>query len=154
MNTRVNADGIDINRQFATRRPAPEAALIMRALEGRCFDLVFEMHEDVDSNGFYLYELVDDPADSLGEAIVDAVASCGFPINFDECIEGSDAKGGIIRPKKFRFRKTHLPKAVYTYRACGGHVITLAPPASTLSFEDRVKIELAGLNVALKSLLR
>lgn len=151
-NTRENADGLDLNRQFATAHPAQEAALIMGALERRCFDLVFEMHEDVDAPGFYLYELADDPANRVGEAIVRAVARSGYPIHPGREIEGLPAAGGIIRPTRIRrFRKTHLPKAVYTYRTCGGHVITLEPPASVLSFEDRVKIELTGLAVALEA---
>lgn len=154
-NTRENWSGIDLNRQFAARRPAPEAELIARSLEGRCFDLVFEMHEDVDSHGFYLYEIAGDSRLHIGEAIVEAVESAGFPVNRDDCIEGLPAHGGIIRRSinLKRFRKTRLPQAIYAYRACGGHVLTIEPPASALSFEDRVWIELKGLEIALAATL-
>lgn len=125
--------------------------MISRALEGRCFDLVFEMHEDVDSAGFYLYELAEDAADRIGKEIIRAVEAYGVPINLQGEIEGLPAEGGIIRPRGIkRFRKTHLPKAVYTYKMCGGHVITIEPPASVLPLEDRVKLELIALSIALE----
>lgn len=151
LNTRENWSGIDLNRQFAARRPAPETELITRSLEGRCFDLVFEMHEDVDSHGFYLYEIAENSGLHIGETIVQAVESAGFPVNRDECIEGMPAHGGVIRRSinLKRFRKTRLPQAIYTYRACGGHVLTVEPPASALPFEDRVRIELESLEIAL-----
>jgi hypothetical protein len=150
LGTRENAVGIDLNREFAARHPSTEVALIMKALDGRCFDLVIEMHEDIDAPGFYMYELVNDPSKHVGEQIIQAVISAGYPVDERECIEGMQAFGGLIRPKKSRrFRKTHLPKAVYTYRTCGGHVITLEPPASMLPLEDRVKIELMGMSIAL-----
>ena len=151
-NTRENWQGIDLNRGFATQDPAPEVALITRALQGRCFDLVFEMHEDVDSPGLYLYELSDDPAQYIGERIIEEAVAAGCPINRGRTIEGMGARGGIIRRKVIRFRKTRLPQAIYTYRTCGGHVITMEPPASVLPLEDRVKVELMALEIALQSL--
>ena len=151
--TRENAGGVDLNRQFLARKPESEVRIIMDALQGRCFDLVFEMHEDVDSPGFYLYEIADQADQQVGEMIVEAVASAGYPVNLNECIEGMPAHGGIIRRSinLKRFRKTRLPQAIYTYRTCGGHVLTLEPPASILSIEDRVRIELTGLEVALRN---
>lgn len=152
LGTRENANGVDLNREFAARRPQPEVEIITGALEGLCFDLVFEMHEDVDSPGLYLYELVDNAKDHLGERIVGAAERVGCPINTSRRIEGMSARDGIIRRNVIRFRKTRLPQAIYTYRTCGGHVITLEPPASVLSFEQRVQVELAALDVALSSL--
>ena len=155
LGTRENADGIDLNRQFSARNPAPEIELIMKGLDGRCFDLLFEMHEDIDAPGFYLYEIADDPGQHVGEQIIQAVRSLGFPVNHNECIEGAPPDGGLIRRgiKRFR-RKTHLPQAIYTYRTCGGHVITLEPPASMLPLEDRVKVELMALDIAIQAHLR
>jgi murein peptide amidase A len=154
LDTRENADGIDLNREFAARHPAPEVVLIMKALEGKCFDIVVEMHEDIDAPGFYLYELAEKPEEKVGERIVEAVAAAGYPINLNSCIEGLPAQEGVISPAGKRFRKTHLPKAVYTYRTCGGHVLTLEPPVSVLPIEDRVKIELMALNIVLESKMK
>ena len=149
--TRQNRRGIDLNRQFATRNSEPEVRIISEALQGRCFDLVFEMHEDVDSPGFYLYEIAENSDEHVAEEIVAAVAKRGHPINTDSLIEGRKADGGIIRAGIHlkRFRKTRLPLAIFAYRTCDGHVLTLEPPASVLPFEDRVAIELMGLRIAL-----
>lgn len=153
LGTRENADGIDLNRQFATSKPPPEVQIIMNALNGRCFDLVFEMHEDSDSPGLYLYEIAEDTSLFIGESILQAAVEQGCPINVNPIIEGMAAESGLILRKRVRFRKTHLPQAIYTYRTCGGHVITMEPPISVLSFEARVRVELTALDIALRSLL-
>lgn len=153
-NTRENIDGIDLNRQFNVRKPAREAEIISNALQGKCFDLLFEMHEDIDAHGFYMYEIADNPANYLGEKIIEAVRATGCPINGNECIEGMPATGGLIRRKTIRFRKTRLPLAIYAWRTCGGHVLTLEPPASKLSLEERVAVQLMGLTIALDAVSR
>lgn len=151
LDTRENADGIDLNRQFNIKKPVAEVAIIAAALQGRCFDLVFEMHEDIDSPGLYLYEISDDHAQYVGETVVAEARAMGCPINEGECIEGLPAAGGIIRPGRARrFRKTRLPLAIFAYRTCGGHVITMEPPASKLPLEKRAMIELLGLSIALE----
>jgi len=147
--TRENCSGIDLNREFNVKRPAPEVVLVMKALQERCFELVFEMHEDIDAPGFYLYEIVEDAQHHVAELIVDAVREAGYPVNNNHVIEGMRAKGGIIRRTAPKFRKTRVPQAIYAYRACGGHVLTLEPPASMLPLQDRVNIELIGLRIAL-----
>lgn len=149
LDTRENADGIDLNREFNARKPAPEAAIISQALQGKCFDLLFEMHEDIDAPGLYLYEISEDTSSYVGERIIAAAEAAGCPINRGECIEGLGAKNGLIRRKTIRFRKTRLPLAIFAYRTCGGHVITMEPPVSQLSFEDRVRIQLMALAIAL-----
>lgn len=154
LNTRENAEGIDLNREFASHNSTPEIKLIMQSLQGRCFDLVYEMHEDIDSPGLYLYEISNDPREHVGEAIIEAVKSLSCPVNFKRNIEGMQAAGGLIRRKVIKFRKTHVPQAIFTYRTCGGHVITMEPPASVLSFEMRVKVLLTGLWVSLDAMAR
>ena len=150
-NTRENVNGIDLNREFNAPKPAPEAGIISKTLQGKCFDLIFEMHEDVDCPGFYMYEIAEDPAAYIGEQIIEAAESIGCPINRDECIEGTPAANGLIRPKIAKFRKTRLPLAIFAWRTCGGHVITLEP-VTGLSIEKRVQIQLIALTIALDSL--
>lgn len=151
LDTRENWAGVDLNREFAAKRPAPEAQIIMSALEGRCFGLVFEMHEDIDAPGFYLYEICDDPAEYAGEKIVEAVRTAGYPVDLRDEIEGMPADGGIIRRsvRIEKFRKTRVPQAIYIYRVCGGHVLTLEPPVAVLPLEDRIKITIMALDVVL-----
>jgi len=154
--TRENSQGIDLNRQFLARGAAAEVRSIMRALRGRCFDLVFEMHEDIDSPGLYLYEIAEDSDYYVGEEIIRRAEAMGCPINLNDEIEGLPAHGGLIRRgiSIDKFRKTRLPQAIYTYRTCGGHIITLEPPASRLPLEERVRIVLMALDTALESTVR
>ncbi|MCL4500075.1 MAG: M14 family metallocarboxypeptidase [Chloroflexi bacterium] len=148
-NVRENSQGVDLNRQFRVRQPAPEVELITRGLNGLCFDLVYEMHEDYDSPGFYLYEFGEDHTAYLGEPIIHEVATFGYPINRSHIIERRRARGGIIRLNLQTYRKTRLPKSFYAYRECGGQVLTLETPSTYLSLNDRVRIHLMGLSVSL-----
>lgn len=147
--TRENSQGLDLNRQFHVSDPSPEVEFIMSGLKGKCFDLVYEMHEDYDSPGFYLYECGEDPAAYLGESIIHEISAFGFPINRSHIIENRRAKNGIIRVNMLTYRKTRLPKSFYAYRECGGQVLTLETPSTCLPFNDRVRIHLLGLNVSL-----
>ncbi len=147
--TRKNAQGHDLNRQFRTREPSPEVDLITSGLKDKSFDLLYEMHEDYDSSGFYLYELCEDPIAYLGESIVYEISAFGYPINRSHIIERRRAANGIIRINTANYRKTRLPKAHYAYQEYGGHVLTLETPSTYLPLEDRVRIHLLGLNVSL-----
>ena len=148
-NIRESSQGVDLNRQFRVREPAPEVELITQGMSGLCFDLVYEMHEDYDSPGFYLYEFGDDPVAYLGESIIHEVSTFGYPINRSPIIERRRARGGIIRLNLHTYRKTRLPKSFYAYRECGGQVLTLETPSTFLSLDDRVRIHLMGLSVSL-----
>lgn len=148
-NQRENSLGFDLNRQFRMKEPSPEIELIIKGMQGRGFDLVYEMHEDYDSPGFYIYEFGDDPAAYLGESIIFEISSCGFPINGSHIIENRRSKNGIIRLNLNTYRKTRLPKSFYAYRECGGHVLTLETPSTFFPIDDRVRMHLLGLNVSL-----
>ena len=65
LNTRESADGIDLNRDYLHRR-SPEVLTHLRWLQ-HCpaFDVCFCLHEDWESDGFYLYELNPDSQPSL-----------------------------------------------------------------------------------------
>jgi predicted deacylase len=71
-NQRRNAQRRDINRQFRNPAVCPEAQLVKKLVEGRRFLFAFDHHEDVDSRGYYLYELRPGPP-FIGERIVAAV---------------------------------------------------------------------------------
>lgn len=147
---RENAQGLDLNRQFVSRNPSPEISTIMKAMEGKSFDLSYEMHEDYDSPGFYLYEFGDDPEHYVGEAVVQEVASVGYPLYKSHVIEGRRARNGIIRVNMRYYRRTRLPKHCFAYRQFGGQVLTLETPSSALPLEDRVRIQMLGLRVSLE----
>jgi hypothetical protein len=79
--TRVNAEGLDINRSFGGAGSTPEARAILTANRDRRFALSIDLHEDPEADGFYCYELsAGSEADPLGRDCVRAVEEAGFPI--------------------------------------------------------------------------
>jgi hypothetical protein len=146
-NRRENRDGLDINRQFRLGGCA-EAHIVMRVLRGRRFDLGVELHEDIDSPGFYMYEIKSEPP-YLGEKIVSAVLKHG-PVNRSRIIEGAKSKGGVIRPPNFTsklLRRKKWPLAFFLYSYHTPHKLTFETPGPC-PFDVRVAQQVAALDAA------
>lgn len=148
--TRENYYGQDLNRVFNAYPPQPEVQLITRGIKGRRFDLDYEMHEDYESDGFYLYESDADSAASIGEAIVQEVASFGYKVNLSDSIDGQRAVNGVIKPDMDDSRDAQIPKAHLVFKETGAKVIMMETPSTYLPMDQRVHIHLLGLEAALK----
>jgi protein MpaA len=136
-NRRINDDGIDLNRQYKSPRAPIEVRAVRNTLGqlsvgsgGRRFDLSIEFHEDVDSPGFYLYELIGHRR-PIGRALITAAAR-RLPINVDNTIEGADAEAGIIRRDRraVRQRRSRWPHALYLFHLGTPHCLTFETPVS------------------------
>ncbi|MFQ5779435.1 MAG: M14 family metallocarboxypeptidase [Nitrospiria bacterium] len=154
---RGNGSGQDLNRQFNLRRPLSEVRFIREALKGRQFDLALEFHEDVDTPGFYLYELWKDKKVQMGKTIVREVAK-KYPVNRADVIDGFPADRGMIhlmasdtRFMKWMARRRQWPMAIYLFMNGTSHCITSETPLH-LKLSDRVDIHLSVLKIALKRL--
>ena len=128
-----------------------------RVLDGKRFDLSIEFHEDIDTPGFYLYELSKDPKRAVAKKIVRRVAQ-KYPVNLAEEIEGAPAKGGIISPdlasgffKKRLARRRQWPHAIYQYKQGTPHTLTSETPTH-LDMKERVEIHLIVLKTAMEGL--
>ena len=55
-NTRENADGVDLNQQFQVSNSTQEIRLINKSIGQRHFDMALPFHEDIEGEGFYLWE--------------------------------------------------------------------------------------------------
>lgn len=152
-NTRNNGQGLDLNRQFDKKQPPEEVAFVREALEGRKFALSMEFHEDVDTDGFYLYELKKQEP-YFGKAIIREVSK-HCPINLREDIEGMPSSGGIIRrlTDQVLSREKDWPQAIYQFRKGTPHTITCETPI-TLPIKDRAKIHLTAFEAALRQLIQ
>jgi len=149
-NTRENAHGIDLNRQYLQPQ-APETVAHINWLEQQpSFDLCLCLHEDWESYGFYVYELNPDNRPSLAEAIVARVAEV-CPIDASELIEGRPARHGIIRPNLDPRDRPQWPEAFYllTYKTRRSY--TLEAP-SDFPLESRVAALVAGVQSAVEML--
>jgi hypothetical protein len=156
--TRQNRSRIDLNRQYVQKRPPAEIRFVKKVVDGKVFDLDIEFHEDIDTPGFYMYEVFRDPARAVGRKIIRRVAK-KYPINLQTEIEGAPAENGLISPDvssgffKRRFaRKRQWPQALYFYMNGAAHVVTSETPVH-LEIHERVEIHLIVLKTALERLL-
>jgi len=112
LNTRENAWGLDLNRQYL-EPTAEETRAHMAWLQRQpTFDITLSMHEDWESHGFYVYELNLDGQPSFADEIVRHVDRVG-PIDLSPVIEGREAHGGIIRPSTDQRSRPQWPEAFY-----------------------------------------
>jgi len=97
---RENKDGIDLNRQYhlPTAAPSePRKHVEWLRSQGR-IDAALCLHEDWESLGFYLYELLRDERDSLARDVLESVKG-GSAVDFSNQIDGMAAKEGVIAPR-------------------------------------------------------
>lgn len=98
--TRVSVDGVDINRSFGRGGQTPEARAIVTANRDRKFAISFDLHEDVDADGFYCYEY----GSPLARSMVNAVREAGFPVqDLARCdlgapFDAAHLDDGVVRP--------------------------------------------------------
>lgn len=154
---RTNGKGNDLNREFRKMRPDQEVSLIRSALEKRSFDFSLELHEDVDSIGFYLYELKGGEEESFGKEIINIISK-KYPINLNEEIEGMGADNGVISPnggedefKEMIQKRRRWPQALYQFNKGTRHCITCETPVH-LKMEKRINMHMLALEYILKRL--
>ena len=147
LNTRENADGVDLNRDYRNPTAAEIRAHIAWLERQPKFDLYLCLHEDWESHGFYLYEQNPDGKPSLAGKIIEAVQKV-CPIDESENIEGREAHGGIVRPKILPQERPDWPEAFYLITHNSRQGYTLEAP-SDFPMTTRVNALVAGVNAAL-----
>jgi len=146
LNTRGNADGIDLNRDYR-HLESGEITAHVRWLERQPgFDLTLCLHEDWESHGFYVYELNPDGHAPLGEKLVAAVARV-CPIDLSPVIEGREANGGVIRPSLDSAVRPQWPEAFWLLQNKTRRSCTLEAP-SDFPVSVRVDALVTAVNAA------
>jgi hypothetical protein len=152
LNTRGNADGIDLNRDYR-HLESNEITAHVRWLELQPkFDLTLCLHEDWESHGFYIYELNLGGHAPLGEKMVAAVARV-CPIDLSPVIEGREAEGGVIRPSLDPAMRPQWPEAFWLVQNKTRRSCTLEAP-SDFPLAVRVDALVTAVNAAFESLQR
>lgn len=147
LNTRENAAGIDLNRQYRhPNAPAEIAAHIAWLKRQTPFDLTLCLHEDWESNGFYLYELNPRQLPTFADTIIAAVCKV-CPVDFSTEIEGWPASGGIIRPQRDPLERPDWAEALYLISSKTPLSYTLEAP-SDYSIKTRVDALVEGVLAA------
>jgi len=149
LNTRENAGGIDLNRDYRSPKSAETRAHIAWLERQPKFDLYLCLHEDWESHGFYLYEQNPDSQNSLAYKIIEAVQKV-CPIDLSETIEGRESRGGIVRPKILPLERPDWPEAFYLITEKSRLGYTLEAP-SDFPLSTRVNALVAGVKAALKN---
>ncbi len=146
--TRHNREDRDLNREFKSPAPPLEVTLVQTVFSAR-FDLSLELHEDIDSPGYYLYQKgqVDEGA-YIGGEILKAVEGI-LPINRDTEIDGLPAEGGVIHHLSDGREMDWWPMAIYSLWKGTRRCLTLETPAAH-PIHLRVQAHLAALEEALR----
>jgi hypothetical protein len=146
-NSRVNQDGIDLNRDYRHPQADSTHAHIEWLKRQPKFDLYLCLHEDWEAHGFYLYEQNPDGKPSLALPMIEVVrAIC--PIDHSEIIEGREAHGGIIHPNIVPAERPQWPEAVWLLVQKARQGYTLEAP-SDFELPVRVDALVAAVNRAL-----
>jgi hypothetical protein len=151
--TRENGTGLDINRDYKSMQ-SPEVRAHVGWLQRQPqFDVVFCLHEDWESQGFYLYELNPENRPTLAHAML-AAARAHVPIETAAMIDGRESvEPGIIRPISDPLMRETWPEAIYLREHHGTLHYTIESP-SALPLEQRVATLAAAVTAALKEFLR
>ena len=146
-NSRENAAGRDLNRDYRHRETGEVAAHVRWLERQPGFDAAFCLHEDWEAQGFYLYELNPDQRPSPAVQMMAAVAAV-CPIDLSPVIEGRPAQEGIIRPTLNPADRPLWPEAFWLLQNKTPQVWTLEAP-SDFPLAVRVRALVAAVNTAL-----
>jgi protein MpaA len=149
---RENSDGIDLNRDYRTPKSQEVAAHIEWLQHQPRFDLALCLHEDWESQGFYLYELNPQMQTNLAYPIRTAAAE-HMCIEDAEVIDGRpiDEKG-IIRPESDPVVRETWPEAIYLREHHTDLCYTLET-ASSYPIAQRINTHIASVLAAVEALL-
>jgi protein MpaA len=162
--TRVNAEGIDVNRSFGRGGRTPEAKAILTANRDRTFALAIDLHEDHEAEGFYLYESGASAWRSrYAEAVTAAISAAGFPLqelrpDFEVGPPGSEAAqtrshGAIVvdAPREEPFFGRDIPLGLVLVKRATPCAVTFETPRAR-SAADRVAMHRVAVVEALRTL--
>jgi len=152
-NTRENADGLDLNRDYL--HPTAIESIAHRAAIDKLggVDLTLSLHEDWEATGFYLYELNSTGKEGIARAALRAAAGVG-PIDLSETIDKHAAKNGVIRATDSTLDdRDDLPEQIYLYKHTTRLSYTFETP-SGIDLETRVRMQVEACRGALGEFCR
>ncbi len=146
--TRENHNNKDLNRLFKDESPLPEVVLTKSIFKPSYFDLTLELHEDCDSDGYYLFQKSIKPGGlELGYKIIDAVKNI-IQVNLNNEIDDIKADAGVIHRLKNANEMEWWPMAIYSLSMNTGHSFTLETPTN-LPLTKRIEAHLSAIETVL-----
>jgi predicted deacylase len=147
LNSRENAQGLDLNRQYLDPQAEEIRAHIAWLEKQPQFDISLCLHEDWEAAGFYVYELNPDHRLSFAQPIISRVAEV-CPIDMSLMIEGRPAVNGIISPVADPRARPQWPEAFYLFTNKTRLSYTMEAP-SDFQLVTRVAAEVASVRAVL-----
>ncbi len=140
-NIRLDADGVDLNRNFR-RDDHPVIAGVKRAVAPHQFEVAVMLHEDYDGEGYYLYE-IKRPLPFWGEDLLQCAAR-HLPLDPRKAIDGRKAVHGLIRRRFDRaiFERIGFPEAIWLHDEHAHRALTIEAP-SEFALDLRVRAHIA-----------
>jgi protein MpaA len=136
-NTRENAAGVDLNRDYKLVH-TPEIRAHVAWLETLPdFDFTIQLHEDWEAKGFYCYELKMDGTPTEPRRVLEAVEPV-CPIDHSPEIDGRKNNHGLIRPKLNPAERELWPEAFWLVMNKTRLSYTCEAPSD---FEMEVRVE-------------
>jgi len=125
---RENPLKLDLNRQYRHLVAVETRAHIAWLERQPSFEVAICLHEDWESQGFYLYELNPDGRPSHAEEVIRRVAEV-CPIDRSPVIEGREAQEGVVRPSTDPASRTDWPEAFWLLTHKTRHCYTVEAPS-------------------------
>ena len=147
--TRENAQGIDLNRDYKQPRSSEIYAHVRWLTQQPRFDVTLCLHEDWETSGFYVYELNPEGRPSIASEIVRAV-SVVCPIELAELIDGREGKDGIIRPIHDPMLRDAWPEAIYL-RAHHSNLCFTTETPSARRVEQRIAAQCISIETVVEA---
>ena len=140
-NTRLNEDGLDLNRLFH-RDDQPVISAVKQLVAPHQFAAAMMLHEDFDGQGLYLYEIAR-AKPHWGEALL-AAARPHLPTDPRARIDGRKVADGIHRRRinMKRFARVGFPEAIWFHLHRAARSLTIESP-SEFALERRVAGQVA-----------
>ena len=152
-NLRFNADGTDINRDFASFASA-EAEAVRSLIERMDFDLVVNHHEDPAATGFYMYQYAR-PDKVLCRRIIETVRQSGFPVEQEIRMLLLKTEAGLIDAPMWGLWYMRLTRQLSFDNYCrlelSKNVFTIETPMQG-PMDTRVAVQTRALHMLIRAL--
>jgi murein peptide amidase A len=150
---RFNADGLDVNRDFATF-DSQESRAIRGFLTGKSYDLMVDLHEDPSGKGFYVYQYAR-PDRKVCENVIRKIRTLGYPIEQDVNMVILKTEDGIIDAPMWGLwymKLTGQLSMTNYFRLNHSERVFTAETPTSLPWEDRLNMHDAALVEVLRDL--
>jgi len=160
---RMNNNGVNLNQNFASRKPEPEVKIIKNFLaeHNERYVFSFDFHEDdiytvveqfpVEDNprGFYLYEISKNKKEMFGDDILKIIEAKGVTVCKQEQIYHDKSQDGLVWYKRGTRRYYEHENTLFGYMQKYTKHSFIAETPTCWPLKKRIKAHITALSSAL-----